>query len=482
MTNSKYALAAFESLIYSFVSKAGQVVSSIFIARLVTPSVMGEYGLLLSGYMVVMSFSMNGLIEQTYVRNHSSKEDYSLVLTAGSFLHLLLFCVSNIILYFFSDYTSIGDLRKYYLILSIAILLNVPRIFISSVLQKNLDLRKLRFLQSIGVATSLLFSILLIMLGQPLFGLIISNLIVPIPYIIFGLNNKLYPVLTLSLDKTFLSLISFGLLNTGSSVLSRIRGLYESIQLSAVFGFATTGILTKGLGISSLLCVWMSSNIINNIFPSIASKLTDIKRISDFTEKSLCIILWWASPITLILVLFPFTTIKILLGENWSSVSNYIAKMAVVSVLIFVNAYFSQLLLFVNGPRPRFLVELITFVFLLTAILFFLPLGIDIYLVSLIFINGIIALSFLCYLYFKSWIRLSGLFKVFFPMTMIAILGKFMLTNTAFASLDKSSDYATYIASCLGIFGLTSFMIYIVDPTSIKYALNNFPQIARGGN
>ncbi|MFT7221311.1 MAG: O-antigen/teichoic acid export membrane protein [Candidatus Azotimanducaceae bacterium] len=248
--------------------------------------------------------------------------------------HLGLFFLINLVslLLLFSEQYSV--LTLYLSVASFGLLINVPRIFHSVLLQRERKWRRIRSLDLLSFVFSSIVAIALALSGLGLWALVVHALLVPVPFVIDGIK-RLSEVKPRRFDAAFLPTLRFGLIRSATDAVGASRLLLESGFLSFLVGFVSFGIFGRAIGIAQLLIGSLTQPLVSILHPVLAGESTNAETKRNIVGLLLRVSLWIGVPMTLLVVMFPAALVALAFGEGWVGV---VALLPLVGVLVLAQA------------------------------------------------------------------------------------------------------------------------------------------------
>src|SRR5690606_5183514 len=124
--------------------KVGSVLLSLVLVRLISAEAYGQFGLVNAVLMFAYTFSLQRFMEHSFHAAGDPTGSYHDHLGFGIILHLAIFAGLNGILLLAALPSNYDAVRDFAHLGSVAILLNVPRIYYSVHLQRLFDWRRIR--------------------------------------------------------------------------------------------------------------------------------------------------------------------------------------------------------------------------------------------------------------------------------------------------------------------------------------------------
>lgn len=466
----------------TFATKVASILLGLFLARLITPQVFGAYGVVSSVIVLVLSFSMSAFSEHLYFHRDPAPEDYHRHLAFGVLLHLALFVITNAVALAMLFSPVYRPVALYVGIGSLAMLLNVPRIYYAIYLRAELQWKKQRILHLTSFGLYAVVSITLALTHHGLLALLAQNLLVPVPYVVALLldDRKLRG---LRFDwGAYRAAFNFGLLRTGSTVLANGQTLLESIALSALTGFGPLGLVIRAKGVAQLATSWLSDQVTAVLYPSLAR----LEPRSDAARRAAGLLikigLWTTAPVAVGMAVAQQATVYALYGYQWGQVVPLLRPMLLAAVAGSLFTVAKTVILTNDGPRRALYLDvLVTFANI--ACLIGLALGgMQAYANWLGALNMIALLAVLVLMVRARLLNLGDLVTASIPGLILTGLGLAATAGGRFARVELINPFATVavtgVACTLGML----LLVRLIDPRGLNTLCGLIPggRFARG--
>lgn len=311
----------------AFATKVGSILLSLLLARLISPEMFGQYGVVSGVILLLLSFSMQTFSAHLFHQRTTTAEDYYPHFAFGIMLHTLLFVVCNLValvMHFLPQYQPIA---LYVHVGSLAMLINIPRYYYAVYLRIELKWKKLRSLQIWSFVLYAAVSALLAWKGYGVWALLMQNLLVPVPLVIGFLLDKDCPRAWKFSWRAYRESFTFGMLRTTSGALVAAQAAIESFVLSLVAGFGPLGLFIRARGLAQLAATWISDQVIAVLYPTLARmepRSTEARRAAGLLLK---VGLWTTAPLAVTLAMAERAAIYTLYGFQWGKVAPMVRPM-----------------------------------------------------------------------------------------------------------------------------------------------------------
>lgn len=332
----KTARTAFWGVVERVLYSGSQFVVTIILARLLTPDDYGIIAILtvflaISQRIVECGFS-NALIR----KEKCTQADYSTAfffnIAIGFCVYFILFIISSYVADFYTVPILANILRVYGLI----IIIDSLRIVQYSILNRELQFKKLATISTIAVVLSGILGIIAAYLGFGAWALVLQ-----------ALSNALIYVIVLTYESSWLPLITFSkeslayLWKFGSKMLLTgiISSLYSNIYslvIGKIYDRRTLGFFNRGQQLALFYPNLVQSVFTKNSLP-ILSQVQDNNSFVNVYRNFIVLVSFVTFPIAFLFFVLAKPIVILLLTEKWMGAIIYIQIFAITSFLIPAN-------------------------------------------------------------------------------------------------------------------------------------------------
>jgi O-antigen/teichoic acid export membrane protein len=203
--------------------------------------------------------------------------------------------------------------------MSILFLLDIGHEFRARMLEREMDWRRLRTLEGIGVVSSTALSVGMAVAGMGVYALIVPTLVAGLPTIVdLFVIHKWRP--TWKWDAVaYKSAWTYGLTRMASVLVIWTRQLLESSVLVKIAGFALVGIYGRALGLAAICCLKVPSMLTQSLFPLLTKLEPGSSSSSKASTLVFCSVAWPTFPVAVIFSVLAAPVINTLYGPRWSA-------------------------------------------------------------------------------------------------------------------------------------------------------------------
>ncbi len=290
----------------------------LVLVRLLAPEAYGQFGLVtaIMGFLTVFSF--HSFLEYTLQVRPGIEVDYQLHFTTGVFLQGSVFLLANLVAEVLKHWEKYAQVASLLHVMSILFLLELGHDFRGKMLEREMDWKRLRILEGIGVLANAGLSLLMAAAGAGVYALLVPSLLITIPafvdlFVVQGWRPNW------KWDAAgFAPVWRYGITRVMSGLLIWTRQLMESTILVQLVGFGVYGIYGRALGLATICCLKVPGLFTQALFPV----LTKLDPGSDSSSRAntlvFCSVAWPTFPAALIFSALASPVILTLYGARWA--------------------------------------------------------------------------------------------------------------------------------------------------------------------
>lgn len=321
MTQKDIKQKATKGVIWTSIQKYSTItvnfISSIILARLLTPYDYGCIGMLTIFMVLAESFIDGGFGSSLIQKKRPTQEDYSTIFYWNLGMAVLLYAV----LYFSSP-----AIARFYRIPLLCDILRVQGVvlfvYAFNIVQRNQLIKRLQFkiLSTVTISTSLIsltVTILLAYHGYGVWSLVSLNILnVTIPALFFWFYIKWRPICTFSW-KSFKELFSFGLYMFLTNLLNNFSGHFQGLLIGKFYNPTILGYYSKAGRTEYMASNSISSTIQQVAFPLYAEFQDDKDKLGAIIRRMTMTLAYFTFPLMFILLLCAKPIFILLYSDRW---------------------------------------------------------------------------------------------------------------------------------------------------------------------
>ena len=381
----------------------------LVLVRLLAPEAYGQFGLVMAimGFLSILSFRV--FLEHTLQIRPGGEVDYQIHFTAGAVLQTGLFLLSNlaaVVLKHFATYAPVAPLVH---VMSLVFVLELGHEFRVKMLEREMDWKRLRIVQGIGVLANAILSLIMAAAGAGVYALLVPSLLVSVPAVVdLFFVQRWRP--TWKWDAAaFKPARDYGLTRLMSALVGWTRPLIESSYLVQIAGFAVYGIYGRALGLAVICCLRVPSLLTQALFPV----LTKLDPGSSSSNKAstlvLCSVAWSTFPVAVLFSALAYPVVHTLYGPRWYAAIPFL-PWAMAAGAATALAQTASLLLIANLRQTRSLcIDGLTLAGTAVGLVVLAPRGLVLYLIGTAAVQAAAFLLMLVWLYRMRTIDFHGI-------------------------------------------------------------------------
>lgn len=305
------------SAVQKFGSTALSFISTIVLARLLTPEDYGCIGMLAIFMAVSSTFIDGGFGSALIQKKRPTREDYSTIfywnLGLSLFLYLVLFLSAPAIARFYNLPILCSVLR----VQGIVLIINAARIVQANQLRKQLKFKKIASIDLSVSVLSLAVTIYLAWKGFGVWALVAQQLLFSaLSTSIYWITGHWTPVLSFS-KQSFKELFGFGGFILMSNLINTFCNNIQGLLIGKFYNPATMGYYSKAKGTEELSSTFISTIIDQVSYPVLAEAQNDKAYMIRMLKKFIGVLAYVTFPIMLILMLIAKPVFVLLYSERW---------------------------------------------------------------------------------------------------------------------------------------------------------------------
>lgn len=308
-------------VVWSAFQKGGSAligfVSSIVLARLLTPSDYGLIGMLAIFIAVSQTFIDGGLGSALIQKKRPTKEDYStffiwnFLLSVGCYL-VLFFC-APLIARFYKQELLCSVLRFEGVIL----IINAVSLVQVNQLKKQLHFKKIASIELSVSIIALAVCIYLAWKGYGVWALVVQYIVgSSLKTILFWITAKWRPILVFS-KQSFKELWSFGGFILLSNLVNTICNNAQGLLIGKFYNPATMGYYSKARHTEDISSTFIAQVIDQVAYPVLAEAQNDKDYLIRMLKKFIGVLAYTTIPLMLLLILLAKPIFVLLYSDRW---------------------------------------------------------------------------------------------------------------------------------------------------------------------
>ncbi len=325
---------------YRVFAMLAQFGAMLVLVRIIPPEEYGRAGAVVGVLTMLNVLSCRAFVSQALQLPEGEEPDWTMHWRAGFWLQATLFVVTNAIaggLWFLPSHRSIAFLLH---LASLGAVFECPSALRSTMLQRALDFPRLRILDGISKAFSILTMLSLGVAGFGALAIVAGANVVPaIPGAVDLLLVHRFrpPGWFKFLDwRRYKSSLLFGFQQSWSGLLQSSRGALEAAVLPLQLGFAALGLLQRAQSLFLSTVGQVNSIFAETVYPLLPKHAAEPERYRRTATLFLQVVFWIVLPGAFFVGWQGKAVLRVLYGERWIAADPLIAPGAAIGAAVCV--------------------------------------------------------------------------------------------------------------------------------------------------
>lgn len=464
------------SLIFSSAAKYGlqllSLISSIVVARLLTPEEIGTFAIASSLVMVISEFRLLGagvyLVREAELTDEKIKRALGLSSLICWGLGISIIASAPYLGEFYGD----ESITYIFIILSFSFFVGPYISVIAALLSREFNYQRIFMVRICTALVAFATTICFILAGASYFSMAISQLAAAIVQfsLYMWFRPKKMPLMP-SL-RNIGEIAKFGVFNSLASVLNRTQLTMPDVIIGKIGTVRDVGIFSRGLGFID----YLSSSITMGVSPVALPYLSEINKekrsLSDAYMKAALYITGLTWPVLAVAHTMALPAIRFFFGDQWDEAAPLAATLAIWAAIRSTNSFFPQAMLATGKEKLLFYKELVVFGILAMSIYTAYPMGLDAVALCF-FLVGLVEMLIVKIILFASLrINTFVFLKMLWKSAAVAVIC-FTVSYYLRGYLDNNDfQYSVMILVCALLLAPTWFasLFLVKHPLSIEIA------------
>ncbi len=346
------------------------LISTMIVARLLSPSEIGTFAVASSLVMIMAEFRVLGanayLIREKELTHEKVRSSYGLTLLVSWLMGVVIIAAS----YPLADFFEIEELGPLFILLSLSFFI-APYISIPhAILSRNYKFGLISNIYVLAAITQLIITISFIFLGFSFYSLAFGNLAAVVAQAILFLYASREVSVYAPRFNNMRDIAKIGIFTSLGHVIRKAQHTTPDMVIGKMGTPTEVGLFSRGLG----FMVFVTDTIMSGIYPVAAPYLADIKNNGEDVAKAylnasqlITGVLWPALAVGSVASL---PAIRLMFGDQWDSAAPIASIVAVWAMLRAPHFLAPQALITLGHEGSMFAKELIVFLIFLVSIIF----------------------------------------------------------------------------------------------------------------
>lgn len=312
----------FRGALWSSIEKLSvQIISfvlGIILARLLTPSEYGTFGLLIVFITISQVFIDSGFSQALIQTQNRTSKDISTVLSFNIIVAFVCYALLFLTAPLISDFYDIPELSSLLRVLSISLIINSLFTVPTTLLNIEMNFRLIAKITFVSTLFSGVLAIIAAYSGLGVWSLVIQVIIKGIvATILFWLTLKKTPKLEFDIA-SFKKLFSFGSKLLISNLLANVLSNLNAILIGKYIGTKQLGFYTRGTQFTDIAYSVVNSSITSVLLPSLSTVQHDTKMLVSYCRTLMRMTALLTIPMFMGLAIYSESLILYLLSDKWA--------------------------------------------------------------------------------------------------------------------------------------------------------------------
>jgi polysaccharide transporter, PST family len=388
---------------------------TLTLTRLLPHEAYGYFGFVsaVTSFATVISF--REFLYYTMQVRTDDETHYQDQFTAGAVIQAVLFVAVNLVAVALRSVPGYAPVAPLLHVTSLMLPIDLVCEFRIKMLERQFEWRRHRTLFALGLVIGAVTAVVLAVNGAGAYALVVPPLVIPLPFAwdLF-VTAGWRPTWAWSRER-YAPARRFGVTRIGSASLASVSALAESTMLTRAIGFAQLGIYNRAISLAVLFCQRAASLLLEALYPVITRVQTQSDHFRRATALVTRCVVWILVPMAVVLSISGEAVVRVLYGTRWLAVAPLLAWTVWLGAAMGLVQTGYVLLLAHQQQRHCFTADALRLVGTVAALLVALPLGLRVYVGSLVVMNGAIFLLTLAWLLQSGALAARSLMATFVP-------------------------------------------------------------------
>jgi O-antigen/teichoic acid export membrane protein len=308
----------------TIVSRILQLLSALYIARVLGPETMGTVALILIALEIFSLFSQMGITQALIHHKKPTKEQLAALYTVNWVLaglaYIAIFLSAPFIAFFFENELLAELLR----VAGLSVLIAALGQQMLALLQKKLLFRAMAIISITAATVNVVTAISMVSLGWGIWSIVVGQLAGLVTRsglaFVYGVRKSLFSGFGSSFI-TIKPMLSFGLYQTGAMSMNMINSRADQLIIGKTIGTSELGIYSIGSQITLQAMQQINSIATKVAFPAVAKQQDDLERVKQIYLAMIANVLLVSAPLFIGLGVLSPLFLDVVLGEKWAGLS-----------------------------------------------------------------------------------------------------------------------------------------------------------------
>ncbi|EIW90356.1 polysaccharide biosynthesis protein [Alishewanella agri BL06] len=381
------------SILFSFAGKYGSklinLVSTIFIARLLTPTEIGTFAIASSVVMILAEIRLLGAA--AYLVREESIDELK-IRRAYGITYLMCWGLASILIVgsgFIADFFNQRELQGVFLILAASFFL-APFISIpNAILVRNYRFKQVTIIDLVALIIQLVATLWLISFEFGFYALAWGQLVAMLTRMIFSLYFTRQIRVYAPCFRGMGEIARLGVYTSAANIVRRIHYTISDIVIGKMGTAAEVGVFSRGMGFVDFI----SKSVLDGVGSVAQPYMSDLKRRGNDLGQAyikatalLCSLVW---PVLVVAGFAALPAIRLLFGNQWDNAAPIASALSFWMCIKVISFFSPPLLIAVGREAVMFKRDVLLFVLLAGSLILSYPMGLTTMALTFI-LNGLV--------------------------------------------------------------------------------------------
>lgn len=320
---NKFITGVFWSGIGRFSSLGIQFIVSIILARILGPYAYGIIGILTVFVAIAQIITDSGFGQALIQKGENSQIDYSSVFFLNLFIGIFLYGLLYIFAPYLDTFYQIKNLGEYARIIFLIIPINSIGLIPRTLMQKDLEFKKISIIELCSALFSGIIGILLAYFKFEIFALIAQMLTINILRTLLSiLVKKWLPTLKFSI-LTIKKLFTYGVNLMLTSLLTVIFNNIHTLIIGKYYSAINVGYYNQAKQYEQITSNTVTDIVLSVSFPALVKFKGDLLALKLAYKKIIEMVIFLIAPLMIGLLSFSYELFEVILTEKWIAAVPY---------------------------------------------------------------------------------------------------------------------------------------------------------------
>lgn len=308
----------------TIVSRILQLLSALFVARVLGPEVMGTVALVLVALEIFRLFSEMGITQALIHQKNPTRVQLATLYSLNWLLAALAYSAIYISAPFIAAFFEQDLLKELISVAGLSVLISALGQQTFALLQKEMYFKAMAMISMTAATVNVVTAIGLVTMGWGIWSIVIGQLAASLIRsslaFIYGYRKTLFNGFGLSF-KAVKPMLSFGFYQTGAMSMNMINSRADQIIIGKTMGTSALGVYSIGSHITLQAMQQINSVATRVVFPAVAKSQDDLDEVKSIYLAMIANVLLVSAPLFVGLAVVSPVFVDVVLGEKWADLS-----------------------------------------------------------------------------------------------------------------------------------------------------------------